>query len=318
VGSNPTPGAFGSTQGVFVQKIEPTTLSEIINFGLWMRKQGYRNSTVKYCIQALKSIARKASLLRPESAKSYLASATISESRKAKLTEDLARFYAYKHIPFDKPNYKRIEKLPFIPLEVEVDQLIASCSRKVAAILQLIKETGMRAGEAWNLKWTDLDTEHRTVNISPEKNSKARQPEISAQLVSMLNALPKRHKLIFRNPDIDPLASMETFRRVLAAQRSRTAQKLQNPRIERITLKTLRHFKATMEYHKTKDILHVMQLLGHKDIRNTLVYTHLVNFENDEWVCRVATSKEERVSLIESGFTFIAKEGDQWYFRKRK
>jgi integrase len=196
-----------------------------------MRKQGYRNSTVKYCIQALKSIARRASLLRPESAKSYLASATISESRKAKLTEDLARFYTYKHIPFDKPNYKRIEKLPFVPLEVEVDQLIASCSRKVAAILQLVKETGVRAGEAWNLKWTDLDPEHRPVNIVPEKNSKARQPEISAQLVSMLNALPKRHKLIFHNPDIDPLASMETFRRVFAAQRSRTAQKLQNPEL---------------------------------------------------------------------------------------
>jgi hypothetical protein len=67
--------------------------------------------------QALKSVARKSNLLRPESAKSYLAAATMSESRKAKLTEDLARFYAYKHIPFDKPNYKRIEKLPFIPLE---------------------------------------------------------------------------------------------------------------------------------------------------------------------------------------------------------
>jgi len=67
----------------------------------------------------------------------------MSESRKAKLTEDLARFYAYKHIPFDKPHYRRIEKLPFIPLEAEVDQLIASCSRKVAEILQLIKETGI-------------------------------------------------------------------------------------------------------------------------------------------------------------------------------
>jgi len=52
----------------------------------------------------------------------------MSESRKAKLTEDLARFYAYKHIPFDKPNYRRIEKLPFNPLEVEVDiSLVQAC-----------------------------------------------------------------------------------------------------------------------------------------------------------------------------------------------
>jgi integrase len=283
-----------------------------------MRKQGYRHSTVEYCIQALKSVARKAALLQPESAKSYLASAEISEIRKAKLTEDLARFYIYKHIRFDKPNYKRIEKLPFVPLEVEVDQLISGCSRKVATYLQLIKETGIRAGEAWNLKWTDLDSEQRTVNISPEKNSNPRQLRISPQLTGMLNALPKRHKLIFRNPDIDPLASMEAFRRILATQRSRVAQKLQNPRIDRITSKTLRHYKATMEYHRTKDILHVMQLLGHKSIRNTLVYTHLVNFESDDWVCKVATTKEERINLVENGFTFVAKDGEQWYFRKRK
>jgi len=216
-----------------------------------MQKQGYRHSTTKYCVQSLKSVARKSNLLRPESAKSYLAAAQMSESRKAKLTEDLARFYAYKHIPFDKPNYRRIEKLPFVPLEAEVDQLISGCSRKVATYLQLLKETGIRAGEAWNLKWADLDSEQRTVNIAPEKNSNPRHMAISARLVAMLNALPKRHKLIFRNPNIDPLTSMEAFRRVFAAQRSRIAQKLQNPRIDRITSKTLRHYKATMEYHKT-------------------------------------------------------------------
>jgi len=31
-----------------------------------------------------------------------------------------------------------------------------------------------------------------------------------------------------------------------------------------------------MEYHKTKDILHVKRVLGHKRIENTMVYTHLV------------------------------------------
>jgi hypothetical protein len=56
---------------------------------LWMRKQGYRHPTVKYCIQALKSVARHANLLQPESAKAYLASAEMSESRKAKLTLSL-------------------------------------------------------------------------------------------------------------------------------------------------------------------------------------------------------------------------------------
>jgi integrase len=301
-----------------IQQIEPDALSQIINFGLWMRKQGYRHSTIRYCIQALKSIARRANLLQPESAKAYLAYAEISESRKAKLTEDLARFYAYKHLTFDKPNYKRIEKLPFVPLEVEVDQLISGAGKKTATYLQLIKETGARAGEAWNLRWIDLDPEQRTVNICPEKNSNPRQLRISLRLASMLNALPKRYKLVFRNPDIDPLTSMEVFRRLYAAQRGRIARKLQNPRIEQITFKTLRHFKATMEYHRTKDILHVMQLLGHKNIRNTLVYTHLVSFEGDEYICKTARNVDEASALVESGFEYVSEIDDIQLFRKRK
>jgi len=32
---------------------------------------------------------------------------------------------------------------------------------------------------------------------------------------------------------------------------------------------TFRHWKATMEYYKTKAILHVMKVLGHKNINNT-------------------------------------------------
>ena len=71
----------------------------------------------------------------------------------------MARFYGYKHIPFDKPNYRRIERLPFVPLEAEVDQLIAGVGEKTATFLQLIKETGIRAGEAWSLKWIDFDSE---------------------------------------------------------------------------------------------------------------------------------------------------------------
>jgi hypothetical protein len=51
-----------------------------------MRKQGYKESTIQPRIRALKAISRRANLLDPESVKSYLASAALSESRKEKLT----------------------------------------------------------------------------------------------------------------------------------------------------------------------------------------------------------------------------------------
>jgi site-specific recombinase XerC len=111
---------------------------------------------------------------------------------------------------------------------------------------------------------------------------------------------------------------MNIFRRDVADYRSRIAEKLQNPRINAITFKTLRHFKATMEYHRTKDILHVMQLLGHKNIRNTLVYTHLVNFGGDDYICKVAGTIDEAKALIESGFDYITNIDSTQLFRKRK
>jgi site-specific recombinase XerC len=96
------------------------------------------------------------------------------------------------------------------------------------------------------------------------------------------------------------------------------AQKLKNERINAINFRTFRHFKATMEYHRTRDILHVMQLLGHKNIRNTLVYTHLVDFEGDEFVCKVAKNVDEAKALVESGFDCVTDVEGMKLFRKRK
>jgi integrase len=293
-------------------------VGDIVSFGLWMQKQGYRASTVHYCIQALKSVARRANLLDPESAKTYLASAMISEARKAKLAEDLARFYGWKRIPFEKPNYRRVGRLPFIPLEVEVDQLIAGVGKKIATFLQLLKESGMRPGEAWNLRWTDIDTERLTVTVMPEKNSNSRRLKASAKLVAMLNGLSRSYEYVFRNPKIDPRKAMVVFQKAVSKQRKTVAQKLKNERINAINFRTLRHFKATMEYHRTRDILHVMQLLGHKSIRNTLVYTHLVDFGGDEFVCKVAKNVDEAKSLVESGFDYVTDVDSMKLFRKRK
>ncbi|MDW8049314.1 MAG: hypothetical protein RMJ07_06545 [Nitrososphaerota archaeon] len=73
-----------------------------------------------------------------------------------------------------------------------------------------------------------------------------------------------------------------------------------------------------MEYAKTKDILNVMRILGHKDIKNTLVYTQLVDFSGDEYVAKVARTEEEACKLIEAGFEYVCDFNDNKIFRKRK
>jgi len=87
----------------------------------------------------------------------------------------------------------------------------------------------------------------------------------------------------------------------------------------KITFHTLRHWKATMEYHRTKDILYVTRLLGHRNIRNTLLYTQLIKQDEDEeYISKVAKTVEEARMLVEAGFEYICDIEGVKLFRKRK
>jgi len=208
--------------------------------------------------------------------------------------------------------YKLIQKLPFIPTECEIDQMIAGCGKRVGTYLQLIKETATRAGEAWNLLWSDVDTENNTIKVTPEKNGNPRMFKVSSKLIAMLNSLPKKSERIFGG------TQLRFHRQNFMGQRKRIANRLQNPRIRKISFKTLRHWKATMEYHRTKDLLYVKQFLGHKSIMSTLICTHLITFESDEFTCKVAKTLKEASALIEAGFDYVTDIEDAKLFKKRK
>jgi len=291
------------------------TKSLLFNLTWWMKKQGYADQTIEGRVKLLKILAKRgADLHDPEKVKEIIAKQNWGLGRKENAVDAYSTFLKMTGGSWDRPRYKRVDTLPWVPTEIEIDQLIAGCSARMASFLQLLKETGMRPGEAWQLKWIDADFEKSTVNVTPEKGSNPRNFKISGKLIAMLRALPQKSSYIFRSGELDHFAG--NFRR----QRRRTAFKLKNPRIDRISFKTLRHFKGTMEYHRTKDILHVMNVLGHKNIKNTLVYTHLVNFETDDFSSRVAKAVGEACALVEAGFEYVTGEYNDGgkIFRKRK
>ena len=127
-----------------------------------------------------------------------------------------------------------------------------------------------------------------------------------------LEALPKNSVKVFAE------TKFKTIRKSFETQRKRIAKKTKNPRLLRITFHTFRHWKATMEYHRTKDILHVMRLLGHKNINNTLLYTQLINFDEDDYVSKVAWNLEEACKLVEAGFEYVCEIDGAKVFKKRK
>ena len=177
------------------------------------------------------------------------------------------------------------------------------------------------SGEAIRLRWIDVDFERRIIRCNnPEKGSEARIfDNISGKLLSMLNAMPRKNEYVFGE------STTYSLKATFARSRKRLAFKLQNPRLNAIHFHTLRHFRATLEYHRTKDLLHVQQFLGHREVKNTMLYIQLdkqlfKNYYNDQFITRIAHKAEEACKLIEAGFEYVTGEyGDGGkIFRKRK
>ena len=172
----------------------------------------------------------------------------------------------------------------------------------------------LRSGEAAQLKWSDIDFERKIATITPEKGSRARILPISHKLMDMLNNHPKNSDKIF--------ATLYSLKSNFYKTRKSIAFKLQNPRLKQIGLHTFRHWKATTEYHKTRDIMHIQQLLGHRDLRNTLIYINLEKalFQNadEEFYVKVAQNLDEACKLLEVGFEYVTDINGAKLFRKRK
>jgi hypothetical protein len=78
-----------------------------------------------------------------------------------------------------------------------------------------------------------------------------------------------------------------------------------------------------MLYHDSKDIILVMNTLGHKSITSTQIYVRLLKTDNrEEYTCKTATTLEEAQTLIEAEFEYVTSRqiGETTYqmFRKKK
>jgi len=291
---------------------------KIVEFLWYLKKQGYARGTIRTRMHLLKRlVVLGADILDPESTKKVLAEAPWASNSKFQATIAYDNFAEMAGIKWNPPNYHRVESLPFVPTETEINQLIAGVGKKLATFLQLLKETGARFSEALHLEWTDIDFENQIVNITPKKGSNPRMLRLSSELINMLNRLPKKSSKIFGG--ITP-SGLKTN---LWNSRKRVAHKLSNPRINKITFHSLRHWKATMEYHQTRDILHVKKILGHRSIQNTMKYIDLehaiFNSRNDEqFTVKVAETVEEVCELVEAGFEYVTEVNHKQIFRKRK
>jgi integrase len=311
------------TMGISPQQSE-IVKGKLLEYAFYMQKQGYAKDTISVncsCLRAL--LTNNANLLDPESVKEILAKEALAKqptwgpNRRRNIITAYTLFLKINGLQWEKPKCKVTRKFPFIPTEQEIDGLIAGSGKKNAAFSQLLKETAMRPGEAKRLQWINIDSERNIITLNdPEKGSNPRMWKVSQKLISMINGLPKTSEQIF-------LGSLKSMKTTFIKTRKRLAANLQNPRLHKITFYTFRHWKATTLYHKTKDIQYVQQFLGHKDIRNTMIYINIEHTifgtdANDEFSVRVTEKPEEIKSLLEVGYDYVCQKENLVFLRKRK
>jgi len=283
----------------------------IAQYAYWLEKEGYSENH-GYLKLMWVLVRRGANLLDPENVKAVIAKQHWKNGTK------MLAVYAYDvmakmlKIEWTRPKYVQEEILPFIPEEKELDQLIAACkSRRMVAYLQTLKETLADPSEALRLRWIDISGNIITIN-NTVKGHRPRQLKVSNKLIAMLNALPRSSEQIFPT-------TYQSIVKCFTKVRQRTARNLQNPRILAIKLTTFRHWGATMIYHYSHgNLLLVQKLLGHKHIKNTMKYTQLIQFKDDEFQVATATTVEEAKQCLAVGFEYVTKKKGIMLFRRPK
>ena len=137
--------------------------------------------------------------------------------------------------------------------------------------------TGARNAEVTHLKVSDIDSQRMVVHIRGGKGRKDRDVMLSPKLLTALRA---QWRLYHRKPSTwlfsnnykhasdRPIDTKTVWHACHEAAKRAGIQKRTHPH-------TLRHCFATHLYEAGADLRTIKILLGHEDLKDTLIYVHL-------------------------------------------
>ncbi|MFZ7138223.1 MAG: tyrosine-type recombinase/integrase [archaeon] len=294
------------------------TKGKIINFAWQLQINGTSEKTIKTYSKYIQRLANYADINDPEAIKAAIAINFKSRNTKRLVCCAYNAFAKTHKIHWEKPKYKPEHHQVFIPTETELQAAINTGFKINIIFSELLYETGARVNEAERLEWINIDQKRSKITIKASKNGTSRTIKVSKHLIERLLSLPKNQsRLVF------PKRSFNARRVAFRYRMKNLARLHDNPRFLEIHYHTFRHCKALREYHKTRDILHVKAVLGHRKIETTMIYVDLYKqiYGNDhrgEFITKIASNKKDRIILMNEGWTLVEKDAEDWYFRRPK
>jgi integrase/recombinase XerD len=250
-----------------------------------LQRRNYAQSTVDAYISALREFAgyfkRPPDRLGPEHIREFqlhlirnrkLAVNTVKQRMAAVqffFIKTLKRAYLREEFPYPKTP----RRLPSVLSQEEVTRLIdCAANLKHRAMLMTLYSTGLRRAELVRLKVGDIDSQRMVIHVHQGKGSKDRDVPLSQKLLETLREYWRRTRpqtYLFPNPNGDtPLTSKAVWHACHDAVERAGIQKKISPH-------SLRHSYATHLLESGADLRTIQLLLGHADIKHTIVYLHL-------------------------------------------
>jgi len=173
--------------------------------------------------------------------------------------------------PYVRPKKER--KLPNVLSVGEVRRLLdCVMNLKHRAILLLTYSSGLRVSEVVRLQLSDLDQDRRTLHVRQGKGRKDRLTVLSEHAYAAVLVYVEKYKpsgWLFPGQYSDRHISERTVQKVFE-------KALGDARIQKdVSLHCLRHSFATHLLEGGIDIRYIQELLGHRNVQTTEIYTHV-------------------------------------------
>jgi integrase len=179
-----------------------------------------------------------------------------------------------------------------LTIEEESRLLKALDSQKwLKQIVIFALNTGLRRGEIFNLKWFDVDFQNKVISIKERKNSKDLVLPMNKNIESLLKRLPKTSEYVLPSPRTNTKLNCIKFSFMKA---------LKEAKINDFRFHDLRHTAGTRLLEAGVDITIVAKILGQKDIRMAMRYSHATDFLKREAVKKLAKSNTNGQKLVKS------------------